>query len=95
MDKGKDISEKIFETANNISKKGDSILKIGEYKINIKLIQKEIRRKKLYLGDLIYKWSQKNEVEMNAITTICNEIKDLEIEIEEINKEILKIKENN
>lgn len=89
----KDISDKLFETAANLSKRGDYILKIGESKINIKLIKNEIRKKKLYLGDLIYKWSQNNKVEISEITTVCNEIKDLEIEIDVINKEILKNKE--
>lgn len=88
----KDISGKLYETAANLSKRGDYILKIGESKINIKLIKNEIRKKKLYLGDLIYKWSQNNKVEISEITAICNEIKDLEIEIEAINKEMLKNK---
>lgn len=88
----KDISGKLYETAANLSKRGDYILKIGESKINIKIIKNEIRKKKLYLGDLIYKWSQNNKVEISEITAICNEIKDLEIEIEAINNEMLKNK---
>lgn len=93
MDNKKDISEKIFETASNLSKKGDYILKIGEYKINIRLLDKDIRKRKLDIGDIIYKGYRNNKVDVDEIIRICTEIRDLEIKIKKIDKEILKLKE--
>lgn len=93
MDNKKDISEKIFEAASNLSKKGDYMLKIGEYKINIRLLDKDIRKRKLDIGDIIYKGYRNNKVDVDEIIMICTEIKDLEIKIEKIDKEILKLKE--
>lgn len=93
LDNKKDISEKIFETASNLSKKGDYILKIGEYKINIRLLYKEIRKRKLDIGDIIYKGYRNNKVDVDEVIKICTEIKELEIKIEKIDKEIFKLKE--
>lgn len=93
MNSKKDISEKIFERASDLSKKGENMLKIGEYKINIRLFDKDIRKRKLVIGDIIYKGYRSNKVDVDEVIRICTEIKDLETKIEKINKEILKLKE--
>jgi len=90
LDNKKDIYEKIFEAANNFSKKAESMMKIGENKINIKLIKKEVEKRKLYLGNSIYKWYYSNEIEIDEILRVCKEIKDLEEKIDEINSKISK-----
>lgn len=93
LDNEKDIYEKIFKKASNFSKKAESVVKIGENKINIKLIEKEIEKRKLYLGDCIYKWYSSSQIQIDEVLRVCKEIKELKEKIDKINKKILNQKE--
>lgn len=94
LDYMKDISTKIYDAASHFTKKADCIIKIGEYKIEIKLNEKDIEKRKLYLGDLIYKWYTNDEIEVDNIVKICNEISKLENRIDNIEKKISNLKES-
>lgn len=93
MDNKKNLSEKVFKAASNVTKKAEGAMKIGEYKINIKLINKDIEKRKLYIGNLIYKWYNSNEIDRNEIQRACKEVVELEEKINEIHRKISKLKE--
>lgn len=95
MENKKKLSEKVFKVASSATKKAEDVMKTGEYKINIKLISTEIEKRKLYIGNLIYKWYNNNEIEKNEILKTCKEIMDLEEKINEIQRKISRLKELN
>lgn len=80
MDFFKNFSEKVFGTADNISKKTDAYIEIGEMKFDLALLEREMNERKFLLGSLIYEWYANRDLDIREIPKICNEIRDREKE---------------
>lgn len=94
MDFFKNFSEKFFGTAENISKKTDEYIEIGEIKFDLKLLEREINERKFLLGVFIYEWYSNRDLDIREIPRICNEIKEKEKEMAIIQGKMKKFKVN-
>lgn len=90
----KSISEKIVSKANNISKQADYLVLIGEYKMDIKHLNKEIEKLELLIGKCIYNWFFNKSFDIKDVPRLCREIREKEIELKKIESKIAKLKKN-
>lgn len=92
MDIFKNISDKIFGVADNISKKTDNYIELGELMFDIRLLEREITERKYLLGEYIYHWYSNKDFDIREIPRICKEIMERENEIRALNNKIKKSK---
>lgn len=92
MDSKKNLSEKAFKAASSVTKKAEAAVKISKYKIDLKLINKDIEKIKLYIGTLVYKWYNDNEIDKSEIIRGFTDIMELEEKANEIHRKISKLK---
>lgn len=82
------LGEKSSEVANTLSKKSEEMVTITKLKMKINKLQGNIERKKEELGEVVYSSYINNVDDKNKVTLICEEIKEIENEIQKINKNI-------
>lgn len=87
-----DFMKDLIDTASNISKKTDYIIKIGECKMDIRHCQKEIDKRKVLLGEHVYNWFAYRNIDIKELPKLCREILDYENEIGRLNKEVANYK---
>ncbi len=88
MGRMKDFSNKFFKSAGKISKKSDKLIKMGECKLDIKHLEKDIARKKALIGHYIHQWYMNRAIDINEVPRLCKEICEREKEINKIQNEI-------
>ncbi len=87
----KDISDSLFKSAKKVSKKSDKLIKMGEYNLDKKHVQKDIDKRKALVGNYIHQWFTNKNIDINEVPKLCKEISDREKELYKIQAEIDKI----
>lgn len=82
------LGEKSSEVANTLGKKSEEMVTITKLKMKINKLEGNIERKKMELGDLVYSLYIKNIDDKNDIIVICEEIKEIEEEIQQSKEKI-------
>lgn len=82
------LGEKSSEVANTLGKKSEEMVTITKLKMKINKLEGNIERKKRELGDLVYSLYIRNINDKNDIIVICEEIKEIEEEIQQSKEKI-------
>ncbi len=75
------FKDDFFRITDHIKQKSEEFIDIAQTKISASKIEYEINKKKNQLGDLVYNQYKENNLDSEAVAELCEEIKQLEIQL--------------
>lgn len=72
-----------FRIADHLKQKSEEFIDIAQSKISTSKIEYEINKKKSQLGALVYNQYLADNLDSEKVVELCEEIKDLEIQLKE------------
>ncbi|MDK2821303.1 MAG: hypothetical protein PWP31_1268 [Clostridia bacterium] len=83
-----DFIKKIESGLGLVTKRSEELVEVTKLKFKKSSLEKQIEEKQLEIGRIIYLAYSQNTTGNEEVAAICNDIKELEKQIDEINKRI-------
>src|SRR5690554_4301305 len=77
------FKDDFFRITDHLRQKSEEFIDIAQNKISTSKIEYEINKKKNQLGDLVYTQYLANNLDSEKVAEMCEEIKQLEVQLKE------------
>lgn len=89
MDLFKNFGEKAKSTAKIVGEKSSDLVETGKLKMQVSQLENDIRRLKTNIGNSFYNaYSERTELPEEEIVSLCEEIKEKYLEIEDLKEKM-------